>query len=53
MTLPSDYLKSVRTELQNIKSALRNGSIVEAFEAVLQAETQVTYSIEEIEKMSG
>jgi hypothetical protein len=53
MTLPSDYLKSVRDELYNVKRALRSGNVVEAFEALLQAETQITYSIDEIEKMSG
>jgi len=51
MTLPSDYLESVKNEIYNIKQAIRNGNLVEAFEAVLQAEIQINYSLDEIKKV--
>jgi len=52
MTLPSDYLKAVQEDLFTIKRFLRDGRIVEAFEAVQQAEKQIKYSIDEIEKVT-
>ncbi len=53
MTLPSEYLKAVRLELYSIKMALRSGNLVQAYEALLQAENQISYSIDEIEKMTS
>lgn len=51
MTLPSDYLESVKLEIFNIKQSLREGNLVRAYEALLQAEQQINYSLDEIKKV--
>lgn len=53
MTLPSDYLESVKEELYNIIRALRSGNLIDAYEATVQAQNQVQHSLDEIKKVKA